>query len=532
MRTHNHAIQVFFSLLVCALATSCIPIENLGEYWDKGVVDHRLEGHWRKAGVEHRSQDQYVSFKLDGKSYRCITHAAEEVPSPDGMPDLPMAKTEARTLRVGKHRFLMVRTELPELPPVPTSQSAPNTKPADRGTHRVMSGLVRYEFVGEQLVSYTLDEQVLSEAISTKRLEGQLPGKDDYVPSWVNKLDQKTLDLIVKWADDPQKWKETGRYNRIADVEKALAESRTYPASSQTAANTTVDIALPDLKYLAEDKNHVLLRHLEASPEWEVLNERDEIVCQKAGTSNGYESNWDSSSPKSERYQIGCFFRFGNKAGGPARWGGRLKVVFPGAGRTQLALKSSDQGIESYLAVGQKGLWFEFFEQSQVEERRHTQKALVWVKNFLADVRTSEADIKELGYAPKLIPADAIRKGKPSIEIVDKSTGFYEVRAWINPGADGRPCIRLFDKNSNTRFPEFSPANLEPPLFAGSKRRVAWSNDLNTLFLYKENIFAKSKTDQTFETKVELWFKPTGSGKEFKLGETTHTFVTSKPIPH
>ena len=29
-----------------------IPLNDLGEYWNKGSIDPRIEGHWRKQGVE------------------------------------------------------------------------------------------------------------------------------------------------------------------------------------------------------------------------------------------------------------------------------------------------------------------------------------------------------------------------------------------------------------------------------------------------------------------------------------------------
>ncbi len=527
----SQTMSLISLFVICCVVTSCIPIDDLGVYWDKGVVDRRLEGHWKKAGVQHRSQDQYVSFKLDGKSYLCTMHEVEERPEPQGMPHIPKPTTEARTLQGGKHRFLMLRTEMPEMPSFPTSGPA-ETRPATRAKPQMMSGLLRYEFDGEQLVSYTLQEQVLAAAIKGKTIDGQIPGENDYSPPSIRKLDQKTLDEINRWADNPKNWKEIGRYNRIPDIDKALVESRTYPASLQTAAKTTVDVNLPDLKYLAEDKGRVLLRQLEASPEWEVVDEGGEIVCYREGRSNGYESNWDSSPSQEERYQVRYLFRFSNKPGGGAHWGSRLKTVTPLEGKTQLNLMSSDQGIESYLTVGQKGLWFEFFEQTQVEERRHTRRALEWVKRLLADVRSAEADIQMLGYAPKLTPKGAVRKGTPSIEIIDTSVGFYEVRAWINPGAHGRAYMKLYDRNSGAPLPVQSASDFRAPLFVGSKRRVAWSADPETLFSYKETIFGKSESDQTFDARVELWFKQEGADKESKLGETTHTFVTSKPMPH
>lgn len=491
------------SQLVCFAAMSCIPIDDLGEYWAQGVVDRRLEGHWKVAGVGVRSQDQYVSFKADGKSYWAITHEVEEIPAPEGMPDVPKPRTQARTLEAGKHRFLMLRSEMPSLP---SAGSQPATGPAATIRPELRCGLVRYAFDGEQLVTYALEERVLVEAIRTGQVDGLVPKERDFSPSSIRKLDRKTLDALTKWADDPKLWRQVARYDRVADLDKALAESRTYPATSQTAVDTTVDLEIPDLQFFAEDESRMLLRHLAAV--WKVVDEGDDLVCE---------------------VQPGWRFRFGEKPGGLAHWGLAFKAASPRAGMTRLNLRQTEQAIESFLAVGQKGLWFEVHERTNVEARSETRDAIKWLKPFLGDLRRSEADIRKLGYASSLVPSGTVRKGEPSIEVLAKSDGFYEVRAWINPGAYGRVSVRLFDRKSGEPLRTQSASDPAAPLFAGSKRRVGWSPDPRTQFPYGEYIFATSESDQSFDARVELWFRPEASGSASKLCEAEQVLKTSKP---
>jgi len=65
------------NLLLCVIVSStlvffgigCIPIDDLAGYWDKGIIDPNLEGHWKQLGLQFRSEDNYVSFVKSGEHY-------------------------------------------------------------------------------------------------------------------------------------------------------------------------------------------------------------------------------------------------------------------------------------------------------------------------------------------------------------------------------------------------------------------------------------------------------------------------------
>ncbi|MHC4982855.1 MAG: hypothetical protein ACYTF6_06765 [Planctomycetota bacterium] len=506
------------AIALCLLTGTCIPVEDFGEYWEKGTIDAELEGHWKKMGMEFRSQDEYVSFVKDGSHYRWISTRADAPDRPTGR------ELAAKTLPVGKHRFLMV-CDAAELKR-PTSRPAAET-PAESEI-RLGGGLIRYTVEGDRLITYALNADVLVEAIKKGDITGRAPGDDDHeirIPK-IPKLDEKTVDFLGKLADDPENWKVTGKFQRIEDLEKALAASRTYPATEQTPANTLVEVNLPDLKYFAEDRQELLLRHLQASPEWKVFDSGGRTVCyrrlRKSGkwlvTMNGYHSSVLERVPAEQRWQIRYLFRFSEK---PERLPARRRYLTeagPLAGKVHLKLKSSDQGIESYLAVGQEGLWFEFFEQTLSEPRTRTREALKWLEEFLAELRKAEEEIRESGYAAAVMPEGGVSKGQAGMEVADSiQPGIYDVSAWVNPGAEGEVFLKVFDAGTGQRLSE-------DRITGRSKERIGWSKDPGVLFLYNANITVyEGDWDHSYDARFELWFKDAETGKEKKLIDKTRT---------
>jgi hypothetical protein len=92
-------------LWLCIAATlvmaSCIRVDDFGKYWDKGVVDPALEGTWKNIRLPRSDiKPDALRFTRTGFSYSMYAVYSEG--------DVPARS--ARTLRVGKRRFLMDRS--------------------------------------------------------------------------------------------------------------------------------------------------------------------------------------------------------------------------------------------------------------------------------------------------------------------------------------------------------------------------------------------------------------------------------------
>ncbi len=314
-----------------------------------------------------------------------------------------------------------------------------------------------------------------------------------------------------------------------------------------------VGVDLPDLEYFAEGKTYILLRHLQAAREWKVFIDGQKMVCcrrqKKYGRWNdsyaGFHSEhldeysksedpWfpideqDRAAPMNERnwQQTRYLFRFEEKGGGPfANWFNRssFRRVGPRAGKVRLKVKRSDQGIQSYLAVGQNGLWFEFLEQTWHEPRKKTRIALKLIKEFLSEIRKAEKEIEVNGYASKLLLPESVRQGTPSFEVKQNyaNVGYkrfyidYTVQAWINPGTQGYVYLKVFDLAT--------AAYLSKEQTLGNIREyIGWSENPVSLFLYSDRIGIRKQTSALpFDARFELWLHPSNGSPERKVIEKT-----------
>ncbi len=94
---------LLLGMAVAALLSSCIPVDDLGAYWDKGVIDTLLVGKWQPdEHFKKQPNAESVVIAKNGNSYR-IDDPDEKMRQRKGyMP------TYARTLQAGDTLFFMV----------------------------------------------------------------------------------------------------------------------------------------------------------------------------------------------------------------------------------------------------------------------------------------------------------------------------------------------------------------------------------------------------------------------------------------
>jgi hypothetical protein len=305
-----------------------------------------------------------------------------------------------------------------------------------------------------------------------------------------------------------------------------LKKSRTYEPES--ADNLKVSVNLPDLAWLCDGHADVLRKHLQASPEWKVFQDGQQIVsCRRELRNNvwtfgdnGYINSATSSfhalldarkgrpSDPGNSYQIRYLFRFAVRPGMQhpilSSQPLQFKSVGPLAGEIDLNVMSSDQGIESILAVGKPNLWFEFFEQTPVEERRRTRKTLKWLKEFSQAIRGSEAEILHKGYCRSLMDMKYVGSGEPRMEIAgDDSPAGYSIKTFVNSGEQGFVYLKAKGKGDDKYIEDGHLMNW------GAREYIGWSDDPKTLFFYGGRVNLHPDIVKDMDTiRFELWFRP------------------------
>ena len=557
--TRKTLLKTIITIVFLFSIDGCIPIDDLGDCWEKGIIDPNIDGHWKQLGVQFRSEDTYLSFVKSGNHYILETNVAAFIPE-----DVPKVGIHTKTLILGKHKFLMFDVQQYYKDVNKASLESALKTAEDMGEnfsqedfHKMTpeqkapfkGALQRYKVKTGDLILYTLNKSVLYKAIEEGEVKGTLPKENSRMVPKISKLDKETIRFILSIIEDPNSWKQPIRYKRIENLEEALKESKTYPATKDTLKNTEMSINLPELKYFAEGKTHILLYHLQASPEWKVFIEGQRMICYRrkwkygqwnddyAGYYSEYldedsksEDDWfpiddlDRTAPMNERnwQQMRYLFRFEKEPFGyHATWAKapHVMTVDPLSGRINLKLKSSGQGIESYIAIGQPNLWFECFEQTWHEPRKKTRNALKLLQELLRGIRESEKEIEENGYASKLLPPGSVKKGNPTIEVKlnysDKDYFDYSAYAWVNSGAQGHVYLKVFNLATKKYLSEKQTGW---PI----KEYIGWSKNQGSLFLYNNRIGVRSETlVLPFDARFELWFHPDDGSPERKLLETT-----------
>lgn len=285
------------------------------------------------------------------------------------------------------------------------------------------------------------------------------------------------------------------------------------------APDVPLTVNVPDLDHFVREKPEILKRFLLSCPDWaardiwksgQMFSKQDETIEVRMpfGTGGG-EEIWHPE------YN----FRFSKEA--PIAHGVRapVNVAAPTLGTLRVKLTQDKNTFNSTVAIGSEGLWFEFFERTNVPERRQTEAALIWLSTFLASVRAHEHEIEEDGFAPGLTPANNVKRGAPSFaietealspeEAVDNAS-CHKIDAWLNPGEEGAVYVQAFNESAGKKM---------GPLDR-TRRFIGWSKNPRTLFRYQESFCVQEGASyDRYKARFELWFHPAHDGPDRKLFE-------------
>jgi hypothetical protein len=245
--------QILLIGLVALFGGGCaapIHVKDFGTYWGKGTVDPVLEGGWWLVGIgdgpKAQSSDSLVIFDKEGDHYLLTQVSSDTV-------DKAETWTQAKTLMLGKHKFLMLRKV---------------DQKAEKQTTKISGDIELYSVQKECLTLYNpvLEEQTKGrpitqnkqvpetitkpsaqeeracstsdeKALYTPVLKAKKKVRHRTKPSaqaelTFAKLDEKTVRYLTKLADDPKKWQAIA-FVRIKDLQKAKEEIRRRNTTTQ-----------------------------------------------------------------------------------------------------------------------------------------------------------------------------------------------------------------------------------------------------------------------------------------------------------
>ena len=196
-----------FSLCLVAVfvLSSCTPVEDFGIYWDKGFVDPALEGSWKKLGRPGEKNPNDIPgpdlwrFTRNGSSYSLQgINPIDQTAAPDVIEQqkaVNEARMTARTLRIGKHLFLIQR------------------EPGGEG----MGSIERYDVQRGTLQEYWMDNGAAVEFLKAKHPTAKNikknVGEGEFVV--IDRFDDEVFQVLSEIADNPAYWFLSRRYRKI-----------------------------------------------------------------------------------------------------------------------------------------------------------------------------------------------------------------------------------------------------------------------------------------------------------------------------
>ncbi len=398
-------------LMLCVLAVNCLaapcvgvwkaglPVDDLGEYWEKGVRDTALNWYWEVEGgdrlrfiQETRTgprimRNPYFVFAPRNQEYLVFRVFPEMSP---GFEDWPQGLVWARTLRVGEHDFLMYRQRPNMLHPPRKGVSIDKSllEPEEQ------LWLQRYTVEGDRLTFYQLNDEAFGEALKAGRINGMVNKDHPYYPGpRITKLDQPTSEALAGLADRQSNWIVRARYSRMKDLEQPPPVEAIPPDKPEPEPIPRLQVHVPYFEYFSGDRSDVLLRQLMACPQWRVLRARKGITCyRRSKTEHGWRATlgdilrsqsgradhmwrfpdrWWSGQHEMfwpERYERQYSFWFGEIPSTPLT-GSDVTLVGPLAGSVALKTAQSYGNFRSHLAVGKGSVWFGVTEKTDLQFR-------------------------------------------------------------------------------------------------------------------------------------------------------------------
>ena len=172
-------------LFVAALLlSSCILVDDLGGYWEKGVTDPALVGVWAPADNPSSSADKRIEITLGVDELQANSLNEKERAQKEYKPIF------FKILKVPPYTFFMMRDD----------------KDGKKGV------LVRYKAGDDVLHLYVMRSAEAAKYLTTRFPEEM---KGVTITPTIHVLNERALKLLVAIPDEPAYWQDAGKWVRL-----------------------------------------------------------------------------------------------------------------------------------------------------------------------------------------------------------------------------------------------------------------------------------------------------------------------------
>jgi hypothetical protein len=191
-------------LVAILVLSSCTWVEDFGMYWDKGFIDPALEGSWKKLGLPGEDPNDIpgpdlLRFTRNGSSYSAQgINPIDQTAEPDVIEQQKAVNAQvmsARTLRIGKHLFLMQRD------------------PGGEGKGTIQRYDVRRGMLQEYWMNNGAGVDFLEAKHPTAKNIKRNVGEGEYVV--IDTFDDEVFRVLSEIADNPAYWFLNCQYKKV-----------------------------------------------------------------------------------------------------------------------------------------------------------------------------------------------------------------------------------------------------------------------------------------------------------------------------
>ena len=193
-------------MVAVVVQLACTPVEDFGQYWDKGFVDPALEGSWKKVAPPGENPNDIpgadqLRFTRNGTSYALQgINPIDPAFEPDVVAQIKADnehRLSARTLRIGKSLFLMEHD-----PAGPAKNS---------------DVMVRYEVRRGRLREYWINNGDAVDFLKAKHPSAKNIRKNEAEGEYVviKTFDDEVFRVLSEIADNPAYWFLNCEYKKV-----------------------------------------------------------------------------------------------------------------------------------------------------------------------------------------------------------------------------------------------------------------------------------------------------------------------------
>lgn len=159
-------------LVIALLLTSCIQVDDLAGYWEKGEVDPLLEGAWF-------TSDKQTAYKMVKKDGLYLLEV------PGARPDQP--QVQVRSIKSRNFSYMMMRSK--------------NAEKKD------VTALIRYKLDGDNLIISEPTNAKLLEWVRQQKAESYFKAGGGLAFVMIPKMDGQALSVLDSMPDNEVYWK-------------------------------------------------------------------------------------------------------------------------------------------------------------------------------------------------------------------------------------------------------------------------------------------------------------------------------------